>query len=50
MKYVKRRKRQKLTYVESVVRGLYNIPQVLYDALILRSITIANIIMTSLVM
>ena len=45
MKYVKRTKRQQLTRVESVVRGLYNIPQVLYDALILRSITIANIIM-----
>ena len=28
MKYVKRTKRQKLTRVESVVRGLYNIPQV----------------------
>ena len=43
MKYVKRAKRQKLTYVEYVVRGLYNIPQLLYDAFILRSITVANI-------
>ncbi len=47
MKYVKR---QKFTHVEYVVRGLYNIPQLLYDALILRSITIANITMTSPVM
>ena len=47
MKYVKR---QKLTYVEYFVRGLYNIPQLLYDALIIHSITIANIIMASLVM
>ena len=45
-----RTKRQKLTHVEYVVRGLYNIPQLLYDAFILRSITIANITMTSLVM
>ena len=37
MKYVKR---QKLTYVEYFVRGLYNMPQLLYDALILRSISI----------
>ncbi len=43
MKYVKR---QKLTYVEYFVRILYNIPQLLYDAFMLRSITIAYIIMT----
>ena len=35
MKYVKR---QKLIYVEYFVRELYNIPQLLYDAFILRSI------------
>ena len=38
MKYVTR---QKLTYVEYFVRVSHNIPQLLYDAFILRSITIA---------
>ena len=37
-------KRQKLTYVEYFVRVLCNIPQLLYDAIILCSITIAYII------
>ena len=43
MKYVTR---QKLTYVEYFVCVLHNIPQLLYDALILRSITIAYMSMT----
>ena len=47
MKYVKR---QKLIYIKYFVRGLYNTPQLLHEAIIIRSITIVNIIMTSLVM
>ena len=43
MKYAKR---QKLTCVEYFGRVLYNIPQLLYDALILHSITVAYRIMT----
>ena len=37
-----RTKRQKLIYVEYVVRTIYSVRQLLYDELPLRSITIAN--------